>query len=353
MNASEERQIKSALDRLVEQTPEPGPTPDDMFLRHQEPTSRWAPLTAVAAATVAVVGLGILVTNRDPGPGTSAELPAQDTPTATEVSGSASASLPGATGDPEPTADRPEPEAAAQTLPAVQSPIGPDLPAAEPMLPYELFLLSPEDEHFLLKTFNERLDACLIDRERPPYGAETDSAREIAEHRAAVKKAAIDGETTIPERNIVGVTTMDPDHRACALDAYNSLETPSGRFVDEEPELASEANVEVLEKVWSQMSEHRKAWASCMVGLGYPGASMEVPVNEWDPPLPAGSVYETVRADDLECRATSGFDEATIELRTKATAEWARANADAISEVRAEMDELVKITRERETASSD
>lgn len=71
MNASEERQIKSALDRLVQQTPELGPTPSDMVVRQQERSSRWTPLAAVAAATVLVVGLGVIVANRDPNPSTA------------------------------------------------------------------------------------------------------------------------------------------------------------------------------------------------------------------------------------------------------------------------------------------
>lgn len=65
MNATEESQIKSALDRLIQQTPELGPTPNDMFIRRQGRSFGWAPLTAVAAATVAVVGLGVIVVNRN------------------------------------------------------------------------------------------------------------------------------------------------------------------------------------------------------------------------------------------------------------------------------------------------
>ncbi len=72
MNATEERRIKSALDRLVEQTPELGPTPNEMFVRQSKHTQRWAPLTAVAAAAVAVAGLGFIVATRDTGSTTPA-----------------------------------------------------------------------------------------------------------------------------------------------------------------------------------------------------------------------------------------------------------------------------------------
>ncbi len=86
MNATEERQIKSALDRLVEQTPELGPTPNDMFVRQNGRAHSWAPLTAVAAATVAVVGLGFIVASRDTGANTStvpASQPGQTEPAPT------------------------------------------------------------------------------------------------------------------------------------------------------------------------------------------------------------------------------------------------------------------------------
>ena len=64
MNATEQRQIKSALDRIVERTPDLGPTPDDLLLRQPEPRSNWRPLIAVAAATVVLVGVGVLAANR-------------------------------------------------------------------------------------------------------------------------------------------------------------------------------------------------------------------------------------------------------------------------------------------------
>jgi len=64
MNATEQRQIKSALDRIVERTPDLGPTPDDLLLRQPAPRSNWRPLIAVAATIVALVGVGALVANR-------------------------------------------------------------------------------------------------------------------------------------------------------------------------------------------------------------------------------------------------------------------------------------------------
>jgi hypothetical protein len=75
MNATEQRQIKSALDRIVERTPDLGPTPDDLLLRQPEPRSNWRPLIAVAAATVVLVGVGVLAANR-PTPADNAAEPA-------------------------------------------------------------------------------------------------------------------------------------------------------------------------------------------------------------------------------------------------------------------------------------
>lgn len=67
MNATQDRQIMSALELLTEQTPDPGPTPNDILLRDHEPSSSWRRLTAIAAATVAVLGLGFIVLQRDSG----------------------------------------------------------------------------------------------------------------------------------------------------------------------------------------------------------------------------------------------------------------------------------------------
>ena len=64
MNATEQRQIKSALNRIVERTPDLGPTPGDLLLCQPEPRSNWRPLIAVAAATVVLVGVGVLAANR-------------------------------------------------------------------------------------------------------------------------------------------------------------------------------------------------------------------------------------------------------------------------------------------------
>jgi hypothetical protein len=90
MNATEQHQIKSALNRIVERTPDLGPTPDEFLLRHSEPRANWRPRIAVAATTrsrrrnpwilaggiTAAVALAVTVTvtnnHRGPGPSTVA-----------------------------------------------------------------------------------------------------------------------------------------------------------------------------------------------------------------------------------------------------------------------------------------
>lgn len=63
MNTTEQQQITSALNRIVERTPQLGPTPGGVSGRPPAHRSSWRPLIAVAAATVIVVGIGIVAMN--------------------------------------------------------------------------------------------------------------------------------------------------------------------------------------------------------------------------------------------------------------------------------------------------
>lgn len=67
MNATEDRQIMSALELLVEQTPDPGPTPIDSLLCDNKRSSNWVRPIAIAAATAAIVGGGFIVMQSDSG----------------------------------------------------------------------------------------------------------------------------------------------------------------------------------------------------------------------------------------------------------------------------------------------
>lgn len=84
MNASEERQVRAGLQRLVDSAPDIGPTPSDLFERNDGKQANWRLLVAVAACAATVVGLVGLVAVRDADsrPADDAEPSASPAPTA-------------------------------------------------------------------------------------------------------------------------------------------------------------------------------------------------------------------------------------------------------------------------------